>query len=282
MTAPTPTTPAARKVLSPGFWGLMVFAALCVAVGVGLSLHFRAAPRSAPPVVAPALLAPVPAAAVPVPSPSVPEFAPAGDRLAAIEARDGRVMKAAGLALAAASIGEAAAGPRPFAPTVEAFAAWLPQAADPGGLAELAGRGAPTRAELAAGLTRRADIAANAAHAPARSAPFMAQLGYAFSHIVSVRRLDARAGGADGVIARAQLRADEGDLEGAIALIQTLTPAARAPLADWLDAAGRRVALDRHVEALRGAALTALAQAEGPPLAGPALAAGPASTAAQP
>ncbi len=88
------------------------------------------------------------------------------------------------------------------------------------------------------------------------------QILYAVSRVIDIRRVDGTGGGADAAIARAQRQADAGDLAGAIAALDRLPPAAREPLAPWRAQAADRLAIDRHIAALRAAALADLAGAE--------------------
>jgi hypothetical protein len=87
----------------------------------------------------------------------------------------------------------------------------------------------------------------------------MAQLTYALSRVVSVRRIDATGRGPDAVLAQAERRAGDGDLEGAVAVLDTLPPGARGGLAPWRDKAVRRIEIDGHIAGLRAQAAADLA-----------------------
>jgi hypothetical protein len=102
-----------------------------------------------------------------------------------------------------------------------------------------------------------------AARSPAKKAGFMAQLGYAVSRVVSVRRVDAVGAGPDAVLARAQKRAADGDLEGALSMLDTLPGSARDELGDWRQRAQRRIDIDAHIAALRALALADLSGVAG-------------------
>jgi hypothetical protein len=86
---------------------------------------------------------------------------------------------------------------------------------------------------------------------------------YAFSRVVSVRRTDTQGVGPDAVLAGAERKADDGDLEGAVALLDTLPEPARARLSAWREKAVRRIEIDRHIAGLRAQAIANLAQAQG-------------------
>jgi hypothetical protein len=262
-----------------GFWAMMAFAAACliaaaiVAIVYGVFGGHGLAPKpaaSAPPAMAATSAAPPPPAAFSPAPPPAATAASSSEQLATLEGRVGRLeagearaLNAAAAALAAASLSQAAAGPRPFIDDLAAVERLMPGSPHVLALAPLASVGAPTRAELAAEL---ADIGARvsiAAHTPVRHAGFMAQLGYAASRVVSIRRIDAVGAGPDAVLARAQRRAAEGDVEGALSMLDTLPGPARGELADWRQRAQRRVDIDSHVAALRALALADLAGVAG-------------------
>jgi hypothetical protein len=93
----------------------------------------------------------------------------------------------------------------------------------------------------------------------------MERAAYAFSRVVTVRRVDANATGADAVLAKAERAADDGDLEGAVALLDTLPDPTKAVLAPWRDKAERRIEIDQHIAGLRAQAMADLAAAQGAP-----------------
>ena len=266
-----------RRGLGLGFWAMMAFAAACliaaaiVAIVYGVFGGHAAVPKPAAP--AP----PVTATAAPTPAiPAYPSQAAAttasapSDQMAALEGRvvrleagQARSLNAAAAALAAASLSEAAAGPRPFANDLAAVERLMPRSPHVLALAPLASVGAPTRADLAAEL---ADIGARvsiAARSPAKNASFMTQLGYALSRVVSIRRVDAVGAGPDAVLARAQRRAADGDVEGALSLLDALPGSARDELGDWRQRAQRRIDIDDHIAALRALALADLSGVTG-------------------
>lgn len=275
--APTrdPAAYGAPRLLSRGFWAAMAFGLVCLAAAVAIvtlvprltAVRHDAGPR------------PIASGAYPAPPIYVPHSAPARTpleptapaRVAALEGRvqrlesnQARDLDAAAAALAAASLSEAAAQPRPFLDELAAFQRLLPGSPDAQALAPLAAQGAPTRTALAADLAANAARISVDAKAPAKDAGFMAQLAYAVSRVVSVRRVDGAGGGPDATLARAQRLADEGDLEGAVATLNILPAGARQALADWRARASRRIEIDRRIAGLRaqaGADLTATLEA---------------------
>ncbi|HXU99885.1 MAG TPA: hypothetical protein VG166_05250 [Caulobacteraceae bacterium] len=277
--APTrdPAAYAKRPLFTGGFWVMMAFCALCLLAAVAVVIL---GPRLAP--VKHAVAAAAPAArstptlpplatqlAPPAQSAPTPDESALAGRVQRLETGQNRALAAAAAALAAASLSDAAAKPAPFAADLAAVSRVIPGSPDAAALAALAAQGAPTRPALAAELTALAAEAATAARAPGPNASFMDRALYAVARVVSLRRIDVKATGNDAILVRAERRADDGDLEGAVATLDTLPEAARAGLAPWRDKAERRLEIDRHVAALRATAVADLAAAQnaaaGPP-----------------
>ncbi len=263
-----------RRILSPAGWAMLGLSLLCILAGMAIVilapkiLHGRlttapvaatapapSAPETALPSLAPA---PPPPAAEPAPSPDVIALQARVDKL---EGDEARTLDAAGAALAASAISQAAQGPSPFAGELTAYQRALPGSPAALALAPLAAQGAPTRAALAARLSDIAGDIATAARTPGRGASLASQLLYAISRVVTIRRVDASGAGPDAALALAVRKAADGDLEGSIVALDTLPPAAQAPLKSWREAALRRIAIDREVEALRAEALADLENA---------------------
>ncbi len=274
--APTrdPAAYGRRPLLSGGFWVMMGFCALCLAAAVAI---VALGPRLLSPrrvaAFAPAQAAAPAVAYAPSPSPIASptdagapgQVAALGDRVARLESGQARALDAAAEALAAATLGDAAAQPRPFASQLAAFQRVLPASPDALALEPLAGQGAPTRAALAADLSDLAARVSVASRAPGNAAGIMAQITYAISRVVNVRRLDAGGTGADATLVRAQRRAVDGDIEGALASLDALSPAAGAPLQTWREKALRRIAIDGHIAGLRAQAVADLTAARAGP-----------------
>ena len=267
--APTrdPAAYARRPLLTGGFWVMMVFCGLCLLAAVAVViLGPRLAPvRRVASVAAPAAAAP-PSATQPVLQSSLPTTTPMAPDLAGrvqrLEGGQARALNAASEAIAASALAEAAARPLPFSADLTAVARVLPASPDALALAALAQQGAPTRAALATQLAELAGEVSTAARAPGKDASFMDRAFYAFSRVVSVRRVDAHATGADAVLARAESAAGDGNLEGAVTLLDTLPEAARERLAPWREKALRRIEIDRRIAALRAQAIANLAEAQ--------------------
>jgi hypothetical protein len=269
-----------RRLFTGGFFVWVLLCLVCLAIG-GVAGRFvfpaepavrseaapESAPRLAPPMAAPPPSGPASAPAASAPAASALPDTALADRVARLESAASRQNQAAAETLAAASLSVAAQGGAPFDRDLAAYESLAPGDADLRALAPLAARGAPSRATLAATLPDFEAAAVVAVREPARDAGFLAKLWAMFGKVVIVRNVDPAGPGVDGLLARAQGQASAGDLEGAVQTLQRLPLAARAPLADWLTAAGRRLEIDQHIAALRARALAALAPA--PPSAPP-------------
>jgi len=197
-------------------------------------------------------------------SPPSSDVAGLQSRVASLEARDGRILDAASEALAVSALSRAVDQPQPFAQTLSAFAKVLPGAAV-ATLTPLALQGAPTRTELARSLDDLAARVAAEARAPAQGASLPSRLVYALSRLVSIRQVDPAGSGPDAIIARAEIAASAGDIEGALSLLSRLPASTHAALAGWREAARRRVAIDQAVAGLQADALADLAVARSAP-----------------
>lgn len=258
-----------RPRTGPGHWAVIALCVVCVLAGaaVGLVVPRMLANRPAPPPVAEAPLAepaPAPAAATP-PAPDALAVTPAASsaeierltaRIAALETQEKSTSQAAAAALAAAALVEATQGSRPFSDELATLRAAAPALPELGALSRLAEAGAPTRAALAASFPDYAARAATAARAPGEGAGLADRVGYALARVVSIRRVGEVTGeGADARLARAERLVEDGDLDGALRVLDGLSPAAREALAPWRIRAERRAEIDRQAAALRARAL---------------------------
>ncbi|HEX3917733.1 MAG TPA: hypothetical protein VHW60_10375 [Caulobacteraceae bacterium] len=273
--------------------GFVVAAALCVICVLGGVIfgHFglqEAAPPAADASAAPAapapsrIITPVP---IPPPIPAVTPLVvpnPIGsadqalsDRITRLETAGARIDNVAARALAAASLSAAAETAAPFDQDLAAYDRLAPGDPDLAALRPLAPGGALSRAALAASFPDLAAQAAMSARQPDDDAGLMDKLWAALSRVVIVRHVDPAAPGVDGLLARAEDEAAAGDIATAAASVRALPPRARAPFAEWLTAADRRIAIDRDIADLRARALADLTAQQAPPppasLAGAAL-----------
>jgi hypothetical protein len=177
-------------------------------------------------------------------------------RIERLETAQRRTDRAASAAIAAGALADAAQTSRPFVGELASLERLMPQSPLIAGLRPLAETGAPTRAALAAEFSDVAARAATAAHAPKQGASFLSRALAALGSLVTIRRMnDLTGGSADAVLARAERRANEGDIEGALDQMRGLPPSAQAATADWRERARRRVEIESRIARLRAAAL---------------------------
>jgi len=227
-------------------------------IAAGVAALTRQAPppaESAPPPV----IAPLPPTS-PVDNASSADLAGLQARLDRIEAAQARTAGAASAALAAATLAQATQTSRPFSGELALVESLLPTAgAAP--LRQVAQRGAPTRAGLARSFPAAAARATGALGADPDDMSLGARIARAISSIVTIRRVDNITGdGPHAVLARAEARLVEGDVEGALEALDRLPPQAREAMSAWRLGAERRIEVDRRVAAIRTASLQALEQ----------------------
>lgn len=273
-----PADPAVyRRTQGVGFGVLVVACLISVVIGVVFSRFIPqrlAAPeqiaasvaaftRQSPPPAADPSPAPV---IEPLPATSPVDTARSADlaglqaRLDRLEAGQARTAGAASAALAAATLAQATQTSRPFTGELALVESLLPNAgAAP--LRQAAQRGAPTRAGLARSFPAAAASATSALGADPDDQSLGARIARAISSIVTIRRIDDLDGdGPHAVLARAEARLTEGDVEGALEALDRLPPQAREALSAWRLGAERRVEVDRRVAAIRTASLQVLEQ----------------------
>jgi hypothetical protein len=275
-----------RRGLGLAFWAAMVFGLICILAGVAID---RYGPKLFPPHAAPApqrgLADDDKASQLSLPTSDLPAASTAPDadsgppalaslaaRLDRLDTSDQRLRQAAAEALAAADVGQAAQTSRPFADQIEALRRLLPDSPDLRTLAGYAATGAPSRAALAMQLDGLADRVAVAAREPPRDSGALAHLGHMLAAVFTIRRVDRLTGSdPDAILARAQRRADDGDIEGAVGELDGLSAQGREAAAGWRAGAERRIEIDRLTAAIRANAerdLDAAAPRQAP--AGPA------------
>lgn len=277
----TPRPPAKRQgPMSPLVWFCLGSGVTCVVLALVVflgarSLHLGPAPQSAP--VEPAAASSASASN----EPSVPAStqvanaaapAPAGlakgdasalsARLDRVESEHHALVEAASAALAAASLSQASDTGRPFVTDLDALSRVLPDSHQVDALRALAEHGAPPRAVLVAEFPDMARRAAYASRAPVEGSGWLAQAAHAVGVLFTVRRTDQLSGsGPDAVLARAEHRLNDGDLDGAVHELDSLPPKGREAAAPWRDRATRRMQIQNRVAAIRLEALKGLASA---------------------
>ncbi|MFN9847084.1 MAG: COG4223 family protein [Alphaproteobacteria bacterium] len=262
-----PATYRPRPLLGLGFWVFMAFGVLCVLAGAAVALLgprlltprtgpeavSTVAPETRPQPQGPGVL--YPANAEPAPRPSE-EIARLRARIAILESQGSRSTEAATAALAAAALMDAAQTSRPFAGELGELRGVAPELPELAALSRLATTGAPSRAALAAGFEEIAARVASRARKPPTDAGLWATISYTIGKVVTLRRVDDVEGeGTDALVARAELALREGDVLGALKLLDRLPPKGREALAVWREGAERRAAIDREVAALRARAV---------------------------
>ncbi|HEX4197065.1 MAG TPA: mitofilin family membrane protein [Caulobacteraceae bacterium] len=269
-----------RRGLGLAFWAAMAFGLVCILAGVAIDrygpklfpAHPATAPRQrgaandvqpAPP--APSLSA-APDAGQAAPGAAPSDLASLTARIDRLSADDQRLRQAAAEALAAADVGQAAQTSRPFADQLATLQRLLPDSPDLHTLAGYAASGAPSRAALAMQLDGLADRVAVAAREPPPDSGALAHLAHMLAAVFTIRRVDRLTGSdPDAILARAQARADDGDIEGAVAELDNLSAPGREAAGAWRAEAERRIEIDRLTTAIRGGAERDLAQAQPPP-----------------
>jgi len=277
---PAGYAPSRRPGFGAAFWTAIIIGFVLILAGAIIGffgarlfpLHpaAQAAASSAPPI--PPDLAAVLAAGLPTPaSParsgaeataqSPAELAVLGARVDRLQADQRRMAEASAEALAAADLSDAAQGSLPFADPLSRLDRLLPDSPELRTLRVLAQTGAPSRAALAGEFGGLADRAAVAARTPPPGSGVLVRAGHALSAIFTVRRIDQVTGdGPDAVLARAQRRVDDGDIEGAQKELAALPPAGQQALLAWRGRALRRTEIDRLVAAIRAGAVRDLAE----------------------
>lgn len=280
-----PAPPARRFGRRPPVWGLGILAAAAVVAAIGVAVY------------APRLFnasEPGPAAPVAIETPaadarlqariaelevelarsrnltssgagaaSSSDLSAIEARLDRIEAAQGRAARAASAAVAAAALADAASTSRPFLTELATLERLSPHAEDLAGLKPLAESGAPTAAALAAEFPEVADHAAAASRSAAADTSLLSRAGDALAALFTLRRVgDLTGNDPDAVLARAERRVAEGDIESALNQLAALPAGGQRATADWRERAQRRVEIERRIAALRASALRDLAQAE--------------------
>lgn len=181
-------------------------------------------------------------------------------RVTALEAAQGRANRAAAAAVAASLVAEAAERGAPFTRELAALERLDPSGRLTAGLRETALTGAPSRAAIGGAFAAASAEAASAARAGDSRPGALSRAFAAVGRVFTLRRIDGLSGTSpDAVLARAERRAAQGDLEGALVELEALSASGQAALADWRALARQRIELDRRVAALRLQALEELA-----------------------
>ena len=280
---PAEYAPARRSGFGAAFWASIVIGLILILAGAIIGFFgarlfpvhpaAQAASGSAAHALPPDLAVvqaaglPTPAAAVSPasPAPSPAELSALAARVDKLQTDQRRVAQASAEALAAADVSEAAQGSLAFADQLARLDRLLPDSPDLRILRALAQTGAPSRAALAREFAPLADRAAVASRTPPAGSSVLARAAHVLAAIFTLRRIDRLNGNdPDAVLARAQRRVDDGDIEGAQKELAALPPAGQRALLAWRAQALRRTEIDRLVADIRAGAARDLAEVAAP------------------
>ena len=208
-------------------------------------------------------------------APAQPYYAPDPTALAQLSARLDRVeaaqrdlVKATAAAYAARSLQLAAKNQQPFLSELAVVEPALNDPAVAAALRPYAEKGVPSEVALAVtfpSIAARANIAAKADDG---KTGILDKIRHAIGGFISVRRIGNPGGqGAEAILERAEIRLNSGDLKGAVAYLDTLSPAAQKALSPWLEEARARVLVDDTTRRLSETALNRLSQMTASPSA---------------
>jgi len=262
---PSPRSrPGRSRVLTPMVWMWLVSCAVCIVGGGVVGLFGSRLFPSAPPAAAttgaarPTPAEPLPPVPVATPPSSAPPAAAAAEaaalaaRVDRLEADRRSVTAAAAAALATASLSQASETGRPFVSELNTVSRILPDSGDLTALRPLAERGVPTREVLVAEFPEMARQASFAAKTPAEGARLLSRLNHALSALFTLRQINRLTGtDPDAILARAEHKVNDGDLDGAVREIQSLPSNGPAAAKVWLDRARSRAELQRQIAAIR-------------------------------
>ena len=153
-------------------------------------------------------------------------------------------------AIAAAGLKSAIDRGGPFMSELEAFASVAPDDPAVPELRDLAARGVPSRAELVAGFSDAASKAIAAADPGDPEAGLVDRLMSSAMSVVKVRKVGDVAGdSAEAIVARAETRLLNGDLDAALAEWTTLPEASRAATSEYGEALAARARSEKLIAA---------------------------------
>ncbi|MGA9658079.1 MAG: mitofilin family membrane protein [Asticcacaulis sp.] len=182
-------------------------------------------------------------------------------RLDQVEANQRLLARATQSAYAARALQLAAQGQAPF---LSELAVVEPTLDDPQLAASLhpyAEKGVPSEVALAVSFPKAAARANIAARADEGDNSIWTRLKNAFGSFISIRRTDNPNGqGTQAILSRAEIRLNSGDLKGAVAYLDTLSPTAQKALSPWLEQARARLMVDDATRHISDSALNRLSQ----------------------
>jgi len=96
--------------------------------------------------------------------------------------------------------------------------------------------------------------------APKTGSRFWTAVKAIASRFITLRHLEATGSGVDAILARAEQQINNGEVDQALRLVDSLPPASRAAMDPWRALALDRAELDRRVSAVRLEAVESLAR----------------------
>jgi hypothetical protein len=184
-------------------------------------------------------------------------------RLDRIEAAQRDLARATAAAYAARNLQLAAQNQQPFLSELAVAEPVLNDPALSATLRPYAEKGVPSAISLAVAFPAAAKQANIAAKADDGKHGLLDKLRHLIGEVISVRRITGGQG-TDAILTRAETRLDSGDLKGAVAYLDTLSPAAQKAILPWLEQARARVLVDDTTRRLSETALNRLSQMTSP------------------
>lgn len=182
-------------------------------------------------------------------------------RLDRVEANQQALAKAAASAFAARTLQLAARTEQPFLSELAVVEAGIDDPSLVAALRPYAEKGVPSEVTLAVKFPAVAARANSAAQADDGKDDLFSKLKHALGGFISVRHTDNVNGqGSEAILQRAEIRLNNGDLKGAVAYLNTLSPSAQKALSPWIDQARARVLVDDTTRHISESALNRLSQ----------------------
>ncbi len=215
-------------------------------------------------------------ALAPVYSADAAAIAQMSARLDRLETNQRALARAAAAASAAATLQQKAHTSDPFLAELAAVEPAFDDPALTAPLRAVAEKGVSSEVQLAIDFPHAAARANIASKADSDEDSLFNRARHALGSFISVRRTDNLNGnGAQAILLRAETRLNMGDLDGALAYLNTLSPSAKTAIKPWLDRAHARAQVDDAMRRITQIALQRLVQAnDGSQATAPAVATG--------
>jgi hypothetical protein len=184
-------------------------------------------------------------------------------RLDRLEATQSRLAQAAVRAAAAQRLERAAHLSSPFVNELNAIERTFKDTRLTKALRTYAYKGVSTQIALTLAFSPEASKANAAAKPISQQGSLLGQISRFFSGLISIRRIDGIGdNNVDAIIYRAEIKLNQGDLEGALAFIDSLPEASKLAIKPWLDEARARLEVDRTAAEISRLASVGLSEAQ--------------------